>query len=121
MRWLRFVVIWAVVLLMAGLGRAAFSGEIREGAALTAKADSIWFEDADKFSRWQKLKASGDAEALASFEEEVLLQREAWRFASDLSVKVLGYEAGEGRVNVEMLTPGRMQGTSWFVDPGALK
>ena len=121
MRWLRFVVISAAVLLIAGLGRAAFSGEIREGATLEAKANSIWFEDADKLSRWQQLKAGNDAEALAAFEEEELSEREAWRFEPALSVKVLAYDPDETRVNVEMLTPGRMQGTAWFVDAGALK
>lgn len=120
MRWLRLLAISAAVLLLALLGRAAFSGEIRAGATVEAKANSFWFEDAAKFAQWQKLKAGGDAKALAAFEEEALSARDAWQFASELSVKVLSYEPEESRVNVEMLTPGRMQGTTWFVDPAAL-
>ncbi len=31
---------------------------------------------------------------------------------------MLDFEEAEHRVNVEMTTPGRMQGTEWFVDEG---
>jgi hypothetical protein len=120
MRWLRFLVLSSAALLMAVLGRAAFSGEIREGATVEAKANSIWFQDAGKLAQWQKLKAAGNAEALAAFEEEELSERNAWRFEPALSVKVLGFDPGENRASVEMLTPGRMQGTTWFIDPAAL-
>jgi hypothetical protein len=121
MRWRQLVGSFAVALITLAAGRAVLSAEIYEGAKLEAKANSIWFQDEDKLARWQELKESGNAEALAAFEEEELTNREAWQFESALSVKVLGYEADAHIVNVEMLTPGRMQGTSWFVDEGVLR
>lgn len=103
------------------LGREVLSGEITAGATLEARPNSLWFEDEGKLAHWQELKAAGNAEALAAFEEEELNAREAWRFEPALSVKVLDYEAAAHRVTIKMLTPGRMQGTTWFVDEGVVR
>lgn len=121
MRWRQLAGPFAVALVTLALGRAVLSAEIYEGARLEAKANSLWFQDEDKLARWQELKASGNAEALAAFEEEELTNREAWQFGSALSVKVLDFEEAEHRVNVEMTTPGRMQGTEWFVDEAVVR
>jgi hypothetical protein len=121
MRWRKLVAITAAVLLWAAFGPALLAGEIREGATLEAKPNLLWFEDASNLARWQAVKAGGDAEALAAFEEEALSERAAWQFTSPLEVKVIGYEPDMHQVNVEMLTPGRMQGTTWFLDSDALQ
>jgi hypothetical protein len=117
----RLVVLSAAALLAVAFGRNVVSAEIREGAKLEARPNSIWFQDEDKLAHWQELKAAGKAEALAAFEEEELADREAWQFEPALSVRVLDYEPDTHTVNVEMLTPGRMQGTTWFVDEGVVR
>jgi hypothetical protein len=113
----------AVVALIAllALGVACLAGEIRIGATMQVKANSIWFQDAGKFARWQALKQSGDAKALAAYQEDVLHQRDAWQFIYPLSVTILGYEPEENRVDVEMKTEGRLQGSQWLLDAGALE
>jgi hypothetical protein len=107
-------------LALAALTIGSFAGEIRKGATMQVKADSIWFQDTAKLTRWQQLKKSGDAKALASFQEKALSEREAWQFTSQLTVKILSYDPGKKQVNVEMTTPGRMLGTKWFLDADGL-
>ena len=67
-----------LILLMLGVG--CFAAEIRKGATVQVKPDSIWFEDAAKLTRWQELKKGGDAAALASYQEDALSERDAWQF-----------------------------------------
>jgi hypothetical protein len=90
------------------------------GTTLTVRPGLIWFQDQDALSRWQKLKRAASVEDLADYEHQVLSQREAWQFTNPLDVKIVGYDAERGQANVEMLTPGRMQGTTWFLDTSAL-
>jgi hypothetical protein len=110
----------ALFVVLASVITAA-AGEIRKGATMQVKANSIWFEEADKLTEWQKLKKSGDAAALASYEKDMLGEREAWQFTNRLSVKIISYEPKTNHVNVEMKTAGRMAGTTWFIDAGALQ
>ncbi len=110
----------AALLVGVALGTGALAGEIRNGATLQVKPNSIWFEEAAKLTQWQQLKKGGDPAALASYKDEALSQREAWQFINQLTVKVLGYEPGTNQVNVEMESPGRMLGTTWFLDADAL-
>jgi hypothetical protein len=90
------------------------------GATVTVRPGLIWFQDQDALSRWQKLKRAASVEDLADYEHQVLSQREAWQFTNPLDVKIAGFDAERGQANVEMLTPGRMQGTTWFLDASAL-
>ena len=87
---------------------------------MEVKANSIWFQEVKDLTRWQQLKKSGKSDALADYQEKLLSNRDAWQFLSPLSVKVLSYDAAKRQVNVEMETPGRMQGTKWFLDDGTL-
>jgi hypothetical protein len=87
---------------------------------MQVKPNSIWFPDTAKLARWQQLKKSGDVEALASYQDEVLSQRDAWQFTKRLTVRILGYEPGKNQVNVEMMSAGRMRGNTWVLDAGAL-
>jgi hypothetical protein len=98
----------------------AFAGEIRTGATMQVKPNSIWFQDAAQLTRWQQLKKGGDLKALASYQDKVLSNRDAWQFINELTVKILGYERGKNQVNVEMKTEGRMLGTKWLLDADAL-
>jgi len=99
---------------------ACVAGEIRAGASMQVKPNSIWFDDLAKFTRWQKLKKSGDSKAFASYQKERLSQRAAWRFINQLNVKILGYEPRNDRVNVEMRTQGRFLGSKWYLEADAL-
>jgi hypothetical protein len=110
----------AVFVGLAGLAATCFAGEIRRGATVQVKADSIWFQDAEKFARWQALKKGGDAKALAAYQEEALHQRDAWQFTKPLAVKILGVTPAASRVDVEMVTEGRLQGSRWLLDRDAL-
>jgi hypothetical protein len=105
---------------LLALGIASFAAEIRKGATMQVKPNSIWFQDAAKLARWQQLKKSGNSKALASYQNDVLSNRDAWQFTKSLTVKILSYEPEKKQVNVEMKTPGRMLGSKWLLDTDAL-
>jgi hypothetical protein len=102
------------------LAIASFAGEIRKGAAVQVKANSIWFQDSAALTKWQQLKISGNSKGLNAYEEKMLSNRDAWQFLTQLNVKVISYDSAKNQVNVEMTTPGRMLGTKWFLDAGTL-
>jgi hypothetical protein len=108
------------LLIVAASATGSFAGEIRKGATMQVKPNSIWFEEAADLTRWQRLKRGGDSAALASYQEELLSHRDAWQFINRLSMKILEYQPGRNQVLVEMTTAGRMLGTKWFVDPSTL-
>jgi hypothetical protein len=108
------------LLIVAASAGGSFAGEIRKGATMQVKPNSIWFEEAANLTRWQQLKRGGDPAALASYQEELLSHRDAWQFINRLNVKILEYQPGKNQVLVEMTTAGRMLGTKWFLDPDAL-
>jgi hypothetical protein len=107
------------IVLCLGISSAA-AADINIGAAMRVKPNAIWFQDAAKLTRWQQLKRSGDAKALASYQDRVLGEREAWQFTNELNVKVLSYEGAKRQVGVEMTTEGRLVGTKWVLDSDAL-
>lgn len=110
----------ALAVLIA-LSSVCLAGEIRVGAAMQVKPNSIWFQDADQFARWQALKKSGDAKAFAAFQEEALHQRAAWQFINAQPVKILKVEPDKNRVEVEMTREGRLKGTQWVIDAEAVE
>jgi hypothetical protein len=112
--------LFAVVIVLATLASACLAGEIRKGATVQVKADSIWFEEVEKFTRWQALKKNGDAKVLAAYQEEALRRRDAWQFIKPLTVKVLAVTPKANRVEVEMMTEGRLQGSRWLLDVDAI-
>lgn len=111
---------FVTLLILAAVGISSFAGEIRKGATMEVKSDSIWFQDVAKLTHWQALKKSGHAAALAAYEDKALSHRDAWQFTKPLSVKILRYDPAKKQVNVEMETPGRMLGSTWFLDSNAL-
>ena len=88
---------------------------------MQVKAHSIWFDTAAQLTKWQRLKKSGNATALAAYEKKTLGERDAFQFIYPLSVKVLRYDRARKQVEVEMRTPGRFQDTTWAVDASALE
>ena len=106
------------ILLAVSLG--SFAGEIRKGATMQVKPNSIWFEDAAQLTRWKQLKKDRNSRALKSYQDKVLSSREAWQFINELTVEILTYEPRQNQVNVEMKTPGRMLGTTWWLGADAL-
>jgi hypothetical protein len=99
---------------------AAYAGEIRDGATMQVKPNSIWFQKVNELSHWQRIKKSGDSKALEAYQDKELSERDAWQFTNPLTVKVVSYDAAKHQVKVEMETPGRMQGTTWFLDDTTL-
>jgi hypothetical protein len=59
-------------------------GEIQKGATMQVKPNSIWFQDVAMLTHWQRLKKSGDAAALASYQDSALSHRDAWQFTNQL-------------------------------------
>jgi hypothetical protein len=115
----RFGALLTLLILVAAITVAA-ADPIRKGALMQVKPDTIWFQEADRLAHWQELNKGGNDTPLSSFRQQVLSQREAWQFLKPLKVKILSYEAATGRVNVEMRTDGRLQGTTWWLDASAL-
>ncbi len=113
--------LYLIVFVLAALGSACLAGEIRTGATMQVKANSIWFEEADGLARWQARRKSADAAAFAAYQDNLLREREAWQFLYRYDVIVLGYEPEKNRVHVKMLTTGRLQDSTWFVDAGAIE
>jgi hypothetical protein len=108
------------LLILAAFGISSFAGEIRKGATMEVKPNSIWFQNAAKLKHWQTLKKSGHAAAFAAYQDQALSHRDAWQFLNELTVKILRYDPAKNQVNVEMETPGRMLGSTWFLDANAL-
>ena len=111
---------YLALVLLGALSTACFAGEIRKGATMQVKPNSIRFSDRAKLAHWQELKKSGRREALASYQANALSEREAWQFVNPLAVKILGYEPEKNTVNVKMTTAGRFLGTPWFLDADAI-
>lgn len=108
------------LLVMLTVATASFAGEIKDGATMQVKPSSIWFQKPAQLAHWQKLKKAGDAKALTQYQDNLLSEREAWQFDNPLMVKILKYEPGKQRVDVEMTSEGRMKGSTWSIDPEAL-
>src|SRR5215470_7486595 len=108
------------ILVLAALSVGCLAGEIRKGAIMQVKPNSIWFQDTTKLRHWQQLNRRGNSTALASYQDEVLSRRDAWQFINQLTIQVLSYEPGKHQVEVEMKTEGRMLGSTWWLDADAL-
>lgn len=114
----RFKLALAALGLLAGPLHAI---ELRKGETAVVKAGSIWFLDAAKLAEWQALKAAGDTAVLRANQDKILGTRDAFQFTDPLEVLVLDYEPAAASVQVEMKMPGRMQGTTWFLDRAAIE
>ena len=111
---------YLALLIVVLLATATLAADIKPGATMQVKPNSIWFDDASQLARWQALKKSGDDKALAAYQDKLLGQRDAWQFIHPLEVKVIGVNAKIGQVHVKMLTPGRFVGIDMFLDRDTL-
>ena len=106
--------------LLLALSIGSLAGEIQKGATVQVKANSLWFQKVRELSHWQRIKKSGDSKALEAYQEKEMGERDVWQFGNQLTVKIISYNEANNQVQVEMLTPGRMVGTDWFLDAEAL-
>ena len=111
----------ATLALAAGWASSSIGGEIEVGGTFEVKANSIWFEDVASLARWQRLRKRGNAKALRSYQDEALSKRAAWQFVNPLTVKIVSYDRGKHQVKVEMTSPGRFLGSTWFLDSAGLQ
>ena len=111
----------ATLALVVGRASSSIAGEIQVGGTFEVKANSMWFEDVAELERWQRRRKHGDAKALRSYQDKVLSRRDAWQFVNALTVKIISLDRGKHRVKVEMTTPGRFLGSTWFLDIAALQ
>ncbi len=113
--------VFLALVILAALSVDSHAGEIRKGATVQVRPDSIWFEDAARLTEWQRRKKDDNPAAFASYQEQLLSNREAWQFIKPQTVKILKFSPRDNQVNVEMQTPGgRLSGSKWFVDADAL-
>ena len=119
MRW-HAINLGVLTALLTIAGSAAHSGDLEPGTIVQVKPNAIWFEERAALVQWQKLRASGNQQALQSYEANVLSERRAWQFTVELEVKILGTDPTHRQFNVEMKTPSRLQGTMWYLDADAL-
>jgi hypothetical protein len=110
----------AFLILLLLVASIAASRAAEVGAIVVVKPNSIWFEDAAKLAEWQQLRKSSGAAAFMSYQKNILSGRQALQFINPRSVKILGYERRKNQVTVEMKSEGRLQGSTWLLDAGAL-
>ncbi len=80
------------------------------------KADSIWFLQVENLSTWQNLKKRGNLAEFEAYQTKELGARQAWQFTMPLAVKVINFQSKKNQAEVELLTPGRLQGSKWWID-----
>jgi hypothetical protein len=109
-----------ILTLLLALALASHAGDRQKGATVQVKANSLWFQKVRELSHWQRIKKSGDSKALEAYQEKEMGERDVWQFGNQLTAKIISYDAANNQVQVQMLTPGRMLGTDWFLDADAL-
>jgi hypothetical protein len=109
----------ATLLLTAAMIAGSFAEQIRQGAKMEVRSDSIWFLEVGNLSTWQKLKKSGNPAEFESFQTKELGARYAWQFTKPLTVKIISFEPRKNQAKVELLTPGRYLGSTWWIDGNA--
>ena len=107
---------FAPLLVLLSVGTFALAGEIREGATMYVRANSMWFQSATALAAWQRDKKHLSPDALKAHQDDLLASRDAWQFITKQPVKIRRYWATENEAEVEMLSPGRLHGSVWWVD-----
>ena len=57
---------------------------------------------------------------LAAFQVQALTERRALSFEAALKVRIIAYDSATRRAQVEMIAPGRLAGSQWYLDANAL-
>jgi hypothetical protein len=107
---------FATLLLLLSAGSCVFAGQIREGATMYVKANSMWFESPSTLATWQRDKKRLTPGALKAHQDNLLGSREAWQFTTRQPIRIRRYWATENEVEVEILSPGRLHSSIWWVD-----
>jgi hypothetical protein len=106
--------------ILVALSVGSFADQLREGAKMEVKSNSIWFQEVGKLTTWQRLDKAGNRQEFESYQAKELGARDAWQFTKPLPVKILSYDAKKNQVNVEMEVPGRNFGSTWWLDANSL-
>ena len=110
---------FSTLLVLTALIVGSFAQQIKEGAKMEVKPDSIWFLEVGNLSTWQKLKKAGNPAEFEFYETKELGARHAWQFTKPLKVKIISFEPHKNQANVELITPGRYLGSKWWIDGNA--
>jgi hypothetical protein len=80
------------------------------------RANAMWFSSATALDAWQRDKAHLSSKALKAHQDSLLNSREAWQFIYRQPVTILLNEAELHELEVQMIGPGRLQGSVWWID-----
>jgi hypothetical protein len=80
------------------------------------KENSMWFQTDTDLTVWQRFGKVASSAVMESYRNVVLGSRQAWRFTNIQLVKILSYAPEENQVKVEMLAPGRLNDSIWWID-----
>jgi hypothetical protein len=105
-----------ILLVIGVLNVGTFADQVRVGASMHVKENSIWFQTDTDLTVWQRFRKVASSAVMESYRSVVLGSRQAWQFTNIQLVRILSYEPEENQVKVEMLTPGRLNGSIWWVD-----
>jgi hypothetical protein len=108
------------LLVLASLNVCLFADQFRVGARMQVRENSMCFQTDVDLTVWQRFGKVATPAVMESYQTVVLGSRQAWQFTNPLTVKILNYEPTENQVNVELLTPGRLLGSVWWLDGGDL-
>jgi hypothetical protein len=105
----------AAILCFAGADiRAA---EIHDGDTGYIANNSIWFTNESDLSVWKRMRQAFAPKDVKTYQQIILEERQAWQFISGpIKVKVLSYWANQHKINVKMLTEGRLADCEWWVE-----
>jgi hypothetical protein len=109
----------STLLILTALVVGSFAQQLQEGSKMEVKPDSIWFLEVGNLSTWQKLKKAGNPAEFESYQTKELGARHAWQFTKPLTVKIISFEPQKNQAKVELLTPGRYLGSTWWIDGNA--
>ncbi len=109
----------STLLVLGALIVGSFAEPIRDGAKMEVKPDSIWFLEVGNLSTWQKLKKAGNPAEFESYQTKEFGARHAWQFTKPLTIKIISFEPQKNQAKVELLTPGRYLGSTWWIDGNA--
>ena len=65
------------LLILVALSVGSFADQLREGARMKVKSNSIWFQELGKLTTWQRLKKAGNRQEFESYQAKELGARDA--------------------------------------------
>jgi len=105
----------AIFALLVAMNVCSFAAEIREGARMHLKENSMWFQSSSELATWQRFQQVSTPQVIKTYQDVVLGTREAWQFGNKLPVRIVTYWPNEHEVEVKMLPVGG-RFDIWWVD-----